>query len=142
MSGFEKLEDGSSRLFVELTKPVTFETRKTRNLVTYVLKNTHVSRANNRNPLVTVHFKTPVTSARLVAHGHDLWFVIHLRADVEPTASMERANGGMSVLRVTFAKGDYGAASSSPPHSPEAPTKPSRPHVRRAVARDAAASPQ
>lgn len=89
MSGFERLDDGSSRLFVELTKPVTFETRKTRNAVTYVLKNTHVSRANNRNPLVTVHFKTPVTSARLVPHGKDLWFVIHLRTAVEPTATMD-----------------------------------------------------
>jgi hypothetical protein len=142
MSGFERLDDGSSRLFVELTKPVSFETRKTHHGVTYVLKNTHVSRANNRNPLVTVHFKTPVTSARLVAHGRDLWFVIRLRADVEATATMERTTGGLSVLRIAFAKGDYGAASSSPPRSPEAPTKPTRPHVQRAVLRDAAASQQ
>jgi hypothetical protein len=129
MSGFERLDDGSSRLFVELTKPVTFETRKTRNVVTYVLKSTHVSRANNRNPLVTVHFKTPVTSARLVPHGKDLWFVIHLRTAVEPTATMDRASGGVAVLHVAFAKGDYGAASSSSPHAPTAPTSPSRPHV-------------
>ena len=33
---------------------------------------------NNTNALVTVHFNTPVTSARLVPHGHDLWFVVAL----------------------------------------------------------------
>jgi hypothetical protein len=142
MSGFERLDDGSSRLFVELTKPVSFETRKTRHGVTYVLKNTHVSRANNRNPLVTVHFKTPVTSARLVPHGKDLWFVIHLRADVEATATMDRNPHGPSVLRIAFAKGDYGAASSSSPHSPTAPTKPSRPHVQPPVAAVPSSSPE
>ena len=69
--GFETLADGSSRLFVELTKPVAYETKTAKGTVTYVLKGARVSRRNNTNALVTVHFNTPVTSARLVPHGHD-----------------------------------------------------------------------
>jgi hypothetical protein len=134
MSGFEKLDDGSTRVFVELTKPVTFETRKSRQTLTYVLKNAHVARANNRNPLVTSHFKTPVTSARLSVHGRDLWFVIGLRADVTPTATMEKTTKGTSVLRIDFAKGDYGATSPSAEHTSETTTKPAHSHARRAAA--------
>ena len=100
------LPDGSTSLFVELTKPAAFETKPARAVVTYVLKEAHVDRRNNRNPLVTVHFNTPVTSARLLPHGRDLWFVVDLRANVQPTAKMESTKEGAATLRVTFPKGD------------------------------------
>jgi hypothetical protein len=107
MPGFEMLPDGSTSLFVELTKPAAFETKPTRAVVTYVLKEAHVDRRNNQNPLVTVHFNTPVTSARLLPHGRDLWFVVDLRANVQPTATMQSTKEGAATLRVTFPKGDY-----------------------------------
>ncbi len=34
-----------------------------RGAIVYVLKGAHVDKRNNYNPLVTVHFNTPVTSA-------------------------------------------------------------------------------
>lgn len=107
MPGFEMLADGSSQLFVELSKPVTYDTRTSRGGVVYVLKGAHVDKRNNFNPLVTVHFNTPVTSARLVPHGKDLWFVIDLRANVQPTVTMEAAKDGGSVLRIGFPSGSY-----------------------------------
>lgn len=107
MPGFETLADGSSRLFVELTKPVKYETKTAKGTITYVLKGAHVSRRNNYNPLVTVHFNTPIASARLVPHGGDLWFVVSLRADAQPTATLDGTKDGGSMLRVEFPKGDY-----------------------------------
>jgi hypothetical protein len=107
MPGFETLADGSSRLFVELSKPVAYDTKAARGSVTYVLKGVRVLRRNNMNALVTVHFNTPVTSARLVPHGKDLWFVVDLRADVQPAVSMDAGKDGTAIMRIELPKGAY-----------------------------------
>jgi hypothetical protein len=107
MPGFEMLADGSSQLYVELTKPVQYDAKTSRGALVYVLKGAHVDKRNNYNPLVTVHFNTPVTSARLVPHGKDLWFVVDLRANVQPTVTMDAAKDGGAVLRIGFPSGSY-----------------------------------
>jgi hypothetical protein len=123
--GFETLADGSSRLFVELTRPVAYETRTARGTVTYVLKGARVIRRNNTNALITVDFNTPVTSARLVPHGHDLWFVVELRAAVQPTVSMDAGKEGAAVMHIEMPKGQYlpGPARAPAPSSPSDPSK-------------------
>jgi hypothetical protein len=124
MPGFEMMPDGSTRLFVELSKPAAFDTKPARGSVTYVLKEARVDRRNNQNPLVTVHFNTPVTSARLVPHGRDLWFVVDLRANVAGSAVMESTKEGAGTLRVTFPKGAYlrpPSENSAPPTSAAEP---------------------
>jgi hypothetical protein len=118
LPGFETLADGSTRLFVELTQPVSYEAKSAPGTLTYVLKGARAGKRNNTNPLVTVHFNTPVTSARLTPRGRDLWFVIALRAKVQPTVTMDTAKEGSAVLRIEFPKGDY------LPAAVAAPTKP------------------
>jgi hypothetical protein len=121
MPGFETLADGSTRLFVELSQPVAYSAKVGHGAITYLLKGAHVDRRNNYNPLVTVHFNTPVTSARLVPRGKDLWFVIGLRANVSPTVTMDSSKDGGAILRIEFAKGDYiPRASAAPPSPPPA----------------------
>ncbi len=117
--GFETLADGSTRLFVELSQPVKYEAKPAATVFTCVLKGAHVDRRNNYNPLVTVHFNTPVTSARLVPHGADLWLVASLRAKVEPAVTMDATKDGGAMLRVEFPKGDY-VRSPPPAPAPEA----------------------
>jgi hypothetical protein len=110
MTGFETLADGSTRVFVALSKPVVYETKSAGSTFTVVLKEVRVDRRNNRNPLVTLHFNTPVTSARVVPHGRNLWLVVDLRANVTPTVTMasgDASNEAEVVLRVGFPKGDY-----------------------------------
>jgi hypothetical protein len=114
MTGFETLADGSTRLFIELSKPVAYETKASGSTFTLILKEVRVDRRNNRNPMVTVHFNTPVTTARLVPHGRNLWLVIDLRANVQPAVTMattdtaaDTASSGGTTLRVGFPKGDY-----------------------------------
>jgi len=122
MPGFEMLADGSSQLYVELTKPVQYDAKPSRGSIVYVLKGAHVEKRNNFNPLVTVHFNTPVTSARLVPHGRDLWFVVDLRASVQPTVTMDAAKDGGAVLRIGFPSGSYLPLQKIAP--PPAPTPP------------------
>jgi len=106
LPGFEMLEDGATRVFVLVSKAVQVEERKSPSRLVYVLKGAHVAKRNNRNPLVTVHMNTPVTSARLVPSGNDTHFVIDLRADAPPTWRVAEAQGGAS-LQVDFPKGTY-----------------------------------
>jgi hypothetical protein len=112
--GFETLDDGSTRLFVDLSAPVSFETKSAKGSITYILRGTQVGRRNNSNPLVTTFFNTPVTKAQLVSHGHDLWFVVALRASVEPTVSVDPKEEGGTTLSIHFPKGDYLPATPPP----------------------------
>jgi hypothetical protein len=101
------LADGSSRLFVELSQAVPVDEKRGKHELTYVLKGAHIEKRNNYNPLVTMHFNSAATRARLVPHGKDLWFVIDLRADVTPTWKLAPAKDGMQILQIELPKGDY-----------------------------------
>lgn len=101
------LADGSSRFFVQLTQTVQVEEKKAAGTVTYVLKGAHVALRNNENALVTVHFNTPVTSARLIPVHEGLAFILSLRANVAPTYKTVAAKDGSSILEIDFAKGSY-----------------------------------
>jgi hypothetical protein len=118
LPGFETMGDGSTRLFVELSRPVAYDTKVSAAAITYVLKGASAGRRNNTNPLVTVHFNTPVTSARLVPHGHDLWFVVQLRAKVQPAVTMDAGKDGSAVMRIDMPKGDYLPAQSGDSKAP------------------------
>lgn len=116
MPGFEALPDGGSRLFVQLTQPVQVEEHKAQGSLTYILKGAYVRQRNNLNSLVTVHFNTPVSRARLVPHGNDLHFVIDLRAaGAAPTWKMQAAPDKSAKLTIDFPKGDYGVGPGAEP---------------------------
>ena len=107
LPGFEMTADGGSRLFVQLTQNVPVEEKKAAGSVTYVLKGAHVAKHNNQNALVTVHFNTPVSRARLVPSGHDLLFIVDMRSSVTPAWKVEPAKDNSAVLAIDFPKGDF-----------------------------------
>lgn len=107
LPGFEQTGDGGSRLFVALSQQVPVEEHKAQGSITYVLKGASPRVHNNTNALVTVHFNTPVSKARLVPHGNDLHFVVDLRAAATPTWKMTEAPDKTAVLQIDFPKGDY-----------------------------------
>jgi hypothetical protein len=107
LPGFETLGDGTTRVFVQLTESVPVEERKAKGTITYVLKGAHVTIHNNTNPLVTVHFNTPVNQARLKPAGNDLLLVIDLRAASTPAWKMTTAKEGGAILQVDFPKGTF-----------------------------------
>ena len=144
MPGFEQTADGGSRLFVQLSQSVPVEERKAPGSVTYVLKGASPRVHNNTNALVTVHFNTPVSRARLVPQGQDLLFVVDLRAAVTPTWKMTEGADKTATLTIDFPKGDFlqGGADAAPAEQPQAgaqpPAKPAR--GKRTHARPAPAS--
>ena len=111
--GFEKLSDGGSRLFVQLSQTVPVEQRVAPGSVTYVLKGAHLRVHNDTNALVTVHFNTPVVRARLTPSGSDLLFVVELRSAVTPTFKLQDNTDKTSTLTIDFPKGDFLAGDGS-----------------------------
>ena len=115
LPGFEVLGDGGSRVFVQLTQNVPVEERKAKGSVTYVLKGAHVAIHNNTNPLVTVHFNTPVSKAQLRPAGGDLLLVIDLRAPSTPAWKINAAKDGTAILQIDFPKGAFGSGETDAP---------------------------
>ena len=128
---FTATEGGGSRIVVHLSSTVPVEERKAAGTVTYILKGVHVTRWNDTNPLVTVHFNTPVSQARLVPRGGDLHLIVDLRASATPTFKMSPAPpGGTAALEVEFGKGDYvpvDRITATKPGAPAAPATPVKP---------------
>lgn len=119
---FSATDGGGSRLVVHLSSSVPVEEHKAAGSVTYVMKGVHVARWNDTNPLVTVHFNTPVAQARLVPHGADLHLVVSLRAAAAPTFKVTPGaqNAGAS-LEIDFPKGDFATPSGTTPAPSAAP---------------------
>lgn len=114
MPGYEPLADGGSRLFVQLSQTVPVEERRAAGSITYVLKGASRRVWNNTNALVTVHFNTPVSRARLVPQGKDLLFIVDLRAAATPVWKVSDAPDKGAILSIDFPKGDYLDASGQP----------------------------
>jgi hypothetical protein len=107
MPGFESKNDGGTRLFVALTQQVQVEERRAQGTLTYILKGAHIDRRNNMNALETVHFNTPVSRARLVPKGKDLWFIVDLRAAATPAWKMQPGENNTALLVIDFAGGQF-----------------------------------
>ena len=107
LPGFEMLGDGGSRVFVQLTQTVPVEERKAKGSLTYVLKGAHVTIHNNTNPLVTVHFNTPVTEAKLRNAGGDLLLTIDLRVAATPSWKVTSGKDSSAILQIDFPKGSF-----------------------------------
>jgi len=115
---FTTATGGASRLVVHLSANVPVEEHKAAGSVTYILKGVHVNRWNDTNPLVTVHFNTPLSQARLVPRGADLHLVLDLRAAVSPTFKVTATEGGGASLEIELPS--MGRDFVPPEHTPKA----------------------
>ncbi len=95
--GFRLTEDGGSEVMIEFSNPPTVPTEhRAKGSVTYVFKGAALAKANNQNPLITVHFNTPVAAARLVPKKGELHLVVEMRpgADAAPTSALRASSDG------------------------------------------------
>ena len=105
--GFQFRPDGASRFFVQTNQPIQVESRRTGGRFIVVLKNTRIHLRNNRNPLETRFFNTPVTRAHVERHGRDVWLVLTMRADVTPQVHSEAGPGGYHFVYVELPAGSF-----------------------------------
>lgn len=116
---FAEGDNGTSHLTVQLSAAVPLEQQVGAGFVVYRLKGARVLRSNDTNPLVAVHFNTPLVTAKLRNVGKDVELRVELRAQVQPTAHVDALPAAGPVDPATA---NQGAA----PSAPSATTPPSK----------------
>ncbi len=101
--GFARLDDGTSRIWVEVTRKVEVLESKTPGRVVYRLRGTAVLQRTNQLPLLTGFFATPVDRVQLAQQGPDLDLIIELREVTDLTHRVVETPRGM-VLQIDFPK--------------------------------------
>ncbi len=105
--GFQARPDGASRFFVQTTQPVQYRVENESGRAVIILENLGIHLRNNRRPLETRYFNTPVTRAKVERRGHDVALVLEMRAAVTPSVSVQPSEGAYHYLFIEFPAGDY-----------------------------------
>jgi len=92
-TGFRLTKDGGSEIVIQTSAEVTLEERSTDGASVFVVKNCRVQRSNDRRPLDTRFFDSPVTGVTLKEHGGDLEISVALRGAATATPRKERGPG-------------------------------------------------
>jgi hypothetical protein len=99
-AGFEAQPEGST-FFVNVSRKSEVEVKKGEDRLVYVIKGARAALRNNRNPLRTTFFATPVSVARLVQVKDDVQLVLKLKRPASATWAFAPA-GELMQLRISF----------------------------------------
>ncbi|MEP7123946.1 MAG: AMIN domain-containing protein [Byssovorax sp.] len=101
---FRLLDDGTSRVTLEVARKVAVTEHKAKGRVVYSFAGAAVPGSNTRLALPTGFFHTPVERVEAVSRGDGVDLVIELREDVPSTYRIVETPRGSSVLQVDFAR--------------------------------------
>jgi hypothetical protein len=125
--GFQMRPDGTSRFFIQSTRPLVVSSEFRANRAVIDLGKPDLVGENTALPLETRFFNTPVTRATVVRNAKGTQLVLDMRANVQPRITSERAKSGFHFLYLDFPAGQYlgpaetkalGAASSAASDQP------------------------
>jgi len=105
--GFLMLEDGSSRLFLQTTGPLKIKTLEKKGELHIVLKKTKIYLSNNKNPLVTKFFNTPIETARLKKSGKNAVLIVTWKEKTPYKLSQTTDEDGYHYIFIDFPQGEY-----------------------------------
>jgi hypothetical protein len=123
---FARLEDGKSRIWVEVSRTVDVAENRSPGRVVYRLRGAAVLQRSDQLPLPTGFFNTPVERVQILPDGSNVDLVILLREEVVPNYRVVVTPRGM-VLQVDFPRGASFGREEPPPAA-----EPSRPRAQRA----------
>jgi hypothetical protein len=118
-AGFHVFENGTSRLYVKLTRAVPVQPTLAGKRAEYLLVGAMIPIRNNKNPLITRHFVAEVVTAQLVPEGEgkgrakgrasgsrsgDARLIVEMREAVTPEHRVVRNADGTAMLVVDFPK--------------------------------------
>ena len=109
--GFQMQPDGSSRVFLQSTAPLATQAAMANDRLLVVdLGDAGIAGPNNRRPLYTSYFNTPVTRVEIKRTKKRVTLELTLRAPVQPRISSEQAKSGYYFVYIDFPPGTYVAA--------------------------------
>lgn len=95
--GYQSLQGGRGRVFVELSEPVAVEISQAGQVIEYKLVGASVPLKNNKNPLLLSEFSSSALSAVLVPDKKAVRLVITLRSAVSPAHRMVTRGKGAAL---------------------------------------------
>ena len=102
--GFRMLADGSSQVWVLVTRKVSVTAATSSGVPTFVLVGAYVSTRNNTNALVTTWFETPLARARLHNDAAGAQLVLELREQVPVKHRVVEGKDGSMTVYVDLPK--------------------------------------
>ncbi len=111
---FRLLDDGSTRITIEVTRKVAVTEHKAKGRIVYSLAGAAVAGSNTRLALPTGFFHTPVERVEAVGQSSGTDLIIELREAVEPTYRFLDTPRGSTVLQVDFPRTAVDAAAPAP----------------------------
>jgi hypothetical protein len=113
--GFQPLQEGGSRFFLQVTSPIEIQIEDPgADRFVVILKNVRVAGRNNRRPLETSLFNTPVKRAYLRHHKKDTKLIFELRTNAIPVITNQPGKGGFHFVLFDFPAGEFIPASKDP----------------------------
>ena len=106
--GFTMRPDGGSRIFIQTTHPLTYKKSSKKKSLHLYFKDTKIHLSNNKNPLITIHFNTPVKRAYLKRKSrHKTELVVELKVGTTPEITQATGQDGYSYMFIDFPPGQY-----------------------------------
>jgi hypothetical protein len=105
--GFVIRSDGGSRVFLQTTVSVEYRLTEKNNRISLELKDAHIFLSNNRNPLVTTHFNTPLMRAYLKEQKEVTELVLDLKLKQSPIITQTVDKDGYHYMFIDFPPGQY-----------------------------------
>jgi hypothetical protein len=105
--GFTMRPDGGSRIFLQTTNALSYERRDKNKKIVLRFYDTSIFLSNNRNPLVTSHFNSPVNRAYLKKSRKYIELVLEMRAAEAPAITQAQDADGYTYFFVDFASGSF-----------------------------------
>jgi hypothetical protein len=122
--GFQMRQDGTSRVFIQSTTPLTPQPTASGPRFSVYLPGAKVAGNTNRLPLETRFFNTPVSRVNIEVQRDGVTLVLDLRAEVSPIVSSERGPAGYFFLYIDLPKGTF-VKTPAPAPTADAPPVPS-----------------
>ncbi len=105
--GFVMRADGGSRIFIQTTRSLEYTKTDKKNKLYLKFKDAKVHLTNNRNPLVTIHFNTPVRRAYLKRAHKSVELAVEYKVSTQAAITQFADNDGYHYLFIDFPVGQY-----------------------------------
>ncbi|MCP4675750.1 MAG: hypothetical protein GY854_09640 [Deltaproteobacteria bacterium] len=111
--GFMMRIGGGSRIFIQTTVALDYSLQEKKKKLVLKLNDAQVFLSNNRNPLVTTHFNTPVKRAYIKKRRKKTELVVELKVESAPQITQMVDQDGYHYLFIDFPQGTYPKATGS-----------------------------
>ncbi len=105
--GFMMKTDGGSRIFLQTTDPLKFTKKISGKKIVITFKKTQIYLSNNKNPLVTKNFNTPLLRASLKKHRKHAQLILQLKQKTDINIMQVSIEDGYNYIFIDFPAGQY-----------------------------------